>query len=223
MKRETHKRELKERVLEISRNLFIQQGYSKTTIKQILEEADITTGSLYHFFQNKEDILLHIVGDVFTAAATISDSLVSNENDPCPRFSLEIALQLYLVLGSEQIGELYLAAYNSSKISKRIAQMGAERNREIFNKYNPKFTREDYYVRTLAIKGILHSFIDELINYKRIDDRKRINSILEMTLLIFNVPEKQIKKTIKKTHSILKKTRQWSYSDSLTNQKANLT
>ncbi|PKN53178.1 MAG: TetR/AcrR family transcriptional regulator [Deltaproteobacteria bacterium HGW-Deltaproteobacteria-13] len=205
MKRDQHKLETKNRVLKISRNLFVQQGYSKTTIKQISRKANITTGSLYHFFQNKEDILLHIVGDVVSKSAEISDVITGNENDPCLRFSLEIALQLEVILKFERIGEIYLAAYNSWQISKLIVRMGAERNEEIFKTYNPDFTAEDYYTRTLAIKGILHSFIDEFVHYRRIDDHKRIHSILEMILLIFNIPEKQIRRTINKTQRIIEK------------------
>lgn len=205
MKRDQHKSETKNRVLKISRNLFVRQGYSKTTIKQIIKKANMTTGSLYHFFQNKEDILLHIVRDVVTRSAEISDAVTGNKNDPCLRFSLEIALQLKVVLKFERIGELYLAAYNSWRISKLIVRMGSERNQKVFHAYHPDFTPGDYYTRTLAIKGILHSFIDEFVHYRKIDDHKRIRSILETTLLILNIPEKQIKRTINKTQKIIEK------------------
>jgi AcrR family transcriptional regulator len=203
MKRDQHKIELKNSVLKSARKLFISQGYSKTTINQIIKESHITTGSLYHFFKNKEDILLNIARDMFAIAAEASDSLQFNENDPCLRFALEIGLQLDFIVKYERIAEIYLAAYTSCHISELIVRMGTIRNRELFREYNPEFTDDDYYARTLAVKGILHSFVDELVNFKRIKDRKRIDSILEMILLIFNVPEDRIKRTIKKTQTII--------------------
>lgn len=203
MKRDQHKIELKNNVLKSARKLFISQGYSKTTIKQIIKESHITTGSLYHFFKDKEDILLNITRDMFAIAAEASDSLQIKENDPCLRFSLEIGLQLDFIVKYERIAEIYLAAYNACHISELIVRMGSERNRALFKEYNPEFTDDDYYARTLAVKGILHSFVDELVNFKRIEDRKRIDSILEMILLIFNVPEDRIKRTIKKTRTII--------------------
>jgi AcrR family transcriptional regulator len=205
MKRDQHKIELKNRVLNAATRLFMVQGYSKTTIKQIIKEARITTGSLYHFFRNKEDILLHMAQQVFATSAKTSDSMLRDDSDPCLRFSLEIALQLHFVIKYEKIAEIYLAAYNSWHISRLIVQMGSKRNSEIFLKYNPGFTADDYYARTLAIKGILHSFVDELVNFKRIEDDKRTGNILEMILLIFNVPHGQIKRTIGRCRTIIKK------------------
>jgi AcrR family transcriptional regulator len=203
MKRDRHKTELKNRVLKVAGKLFVQQGYSKTTIKQIIKEARITTGSLYHFFTNKEDILMHISQDVFAMAAGMSDGFISNDSDPDLRFSLEIALQLYCMLRYEKIAEIYHTAYNSWQISELIVRLGSIRNEELFKRYNLDFTEDDYHARTLAIKGILHSFVDELVNAGRNVDHERIYGIVEMMLLIFNVPADQIKKTIKKTRRII--------------------
>ena len=139
-------------------------------------------------------------------------SLVSNQKDPCIRLSLEIAMQLYFVVKYERLAEIYLAAYKSWQISTIIIQMGTERNREIFKDHKKDFIYEDYYIRTLAIKGILHSFVDEIVNNKKIELNRRIDSIIELILLIFNIPEEQIKKCIKKTHKILKKEKVNAYS-----------
>jgi AcrR family transcriptional regulator len=203
MKRDRHKIELKNRVLKVAGKLFVQQGYSKTTIKQIIKEAHITTGSLYHFFKNKEDILMHISRDVFAVAAGMSDGFIRNDDDPGLRFSLEIAMQLYCMLHYEKIAEIYHAAYNSWHISELIVRLGSIRNEELFKGYNPDFTKDDYHARTLAIKGIFHSFADELVNAGRNVDDERIYVIVEMMLLIFNVSPDQVKKIIKKTRRII--------------------
>jgi len=48
----------KRRIIRISRRLFLEQGYDKTSVRQILNKSGLSTGSLYHFFKNKEEILL---------------------------------------------------------------------------------------------------------------------------------------------------------------------
>ncbi|MBN1497546.1 MAG: TetR/AcrR family transcriptional regulator [Spirochaetes bacterium] len=196
---------MKARVLSAATTLFMTQGYEKTTIKQIIREAQITTGSLYHFFRNKDDILLHLAMDVFSISAQTADRIRGDEDDPCLRFSLEIAAQLHFILKYEKIAWLYCAAYDSSRISDLIVQMGTARNSELFREYNPEFTDDDYYARTLGVKGILHSFVKELVHSNKLDDHKRITGILEMTLLIYNVPREHIKKTIQKTETIIRK------------------
>ncbi|MBI5897528.1 MAG: TetR/AcrR family transcriptional regulator [Desulfobacterales bacterium] len=196
--------EIRNKVLDVSRRLFVAQGYSKTTIKQIISEAGITTGSLYHFFQNKEDILMHVAAGVFHQATELADNIIGDADNPCLRFTLEISLQLHFILEYGPIGEIYLAAYGSSQISELICMLATERNEELFKGHNPGFTHEDFYTRALAIKGILHSFVDEYVHYKKLEDRKRIDSILELTLSLFNIPAEEIQAVIKKTDKMIK-------------------
>jgi AcrR family transcriptional regulator len=50
--------------LESARHLFWERGYAATGMSDILERADARSGSFYHFFQSKED-LLHTVLDSY--------------------------------------------------------------------------------------------------------------------------------------------------------------
>lgn len=47
----------KEKILEAAARLFHEQGYAGTGVATILREAGVHTGSLYHFFGTKEDLL----------------------------------------------------------------------------------------------------------------------------------------------------------------------
>jgi TetR/AcrR family transcriptional regulator, transcriptional repressor for nem operon len=49
------------RILEAARTLFHEQGYAATGISTILREADVNSGSLYHFFKSKEDLLAGVL------------------------------------------------------------------------------------------------------------------------------------------------------------------
>ena len=51
---------IKNKIIEIARRLFVNQGYQKTTIRQIIEETGINIGTLYHYFRDKEDIFLRV-------------------------------------------------------------------------------------------------------------------------------------------------------------------
>lgn len=51
----------KEKLVEAARELFWQQGYHATGLKQILEAAGAQSGSLYHAFNSKEDLLLAVL------------------------------------------------------------------------------------------------------------------------------------------------------------------
>ncbi len=51
----------RERLLATAARLFHEQGYSATGISTILRESGVRSGSLYHFFQGKEDLLMAVL------------------------------------------------------------------------------------------------------------------------------------------------------------------
>src|ERR1043166_9430061 len=51
----------RERLVEAALYLFWLQGYEATGVAQILEKAGANSGSFYHFFKRKEDLLLAVL------------------------------------------------------------------------------------------------------------------------------------------------------------------
>lgn len=51
----------RERIVEAARELFFEQGYNATGMSQILNRAEANSGSLYHFFPTKEDLLVAVL------------------------------------------------------------------------------------------------------------------------------------------------------------------
>jgi AcrR family transcriptional regulator len=49
------------RLIETAQKLFWEQGYGQTGVAQILKTAGLNSGSLYHFFPTKEDLLLAVL------------------------------------------------------------------------------------------------------------------------------------------------------------------
>jgi TetR/AcrR family transcriptional regulator, transcriptional repressor for nem operon len=48
----------RDRLVEVAMKLFWEKGYGGTSIQDILREADVHAGSLYHVFPTKQDLLL---------------------------------------------------------------------------------------------------------------------------------------------------------------------
>src|SRR5882672_1870330 len=44
-------------------HLFWEKGYGSTSVSDILKSADINSGSLYHYFPGKQDVLLAVLED----------------------------------------------------------------------------------------------------------------------------------------------------------------
>lgn len=56
-RRERKKEETRQKLLDVSFRLFVEQGYDNTTVDQITERADIGKGTFYNYFPSKEAIL----------------------------------------------------------------------------------------------------------------------------------------------------------------------
>ncbi len=54
----------RERLITTAAELFWRQGYSQTGVNEIIQQAKATSGSFYHFFPTKEDLLLAVVDHV---------------------------------------------------------------------------------------------------------------------------------------------------------------
>lgn len=54
-------RETKEKLLVSAKTEFMEKGYSKASLRKICANAGVTTGALYFFFKDKEDLFRSIV------------------------------------------------------------------------------------------------------------------------------------------------------------------
>jgi AcrR family transcriptional regulator len=51
----------RERLIKAGIDLFYQKGYPNTTIRDIGEKANISTSVIYHYFNDKEEVLFEII------------------------------------------------------------------------------------------------------------------------------------------------------------------
>ena len=78
--------ETREKIIEVARELFYAQGYHATGLAQILKEAGVHSGSLYHFFASKEELLLAVLEQYKEMLwPVLLDPVFAQEPDPVER------------------------------------------------------------------------------------------------------------------------------------------
>jgi len=55
----------KEQVIRAATNCIIEKGLSNLSMKDIATEANVSAGVIYHYFKNKEDVLLQVLKESF--------------------------------------------------------------------------------------------------------------------------------------------------------------
>ncbi len=206
-KREIKSQQVRDNILDVSRQLFIQQGYTATTIREILSEAGITTGTLYHFFQDKEDILMQLAADHLDDVSTLIQSLLPDNPDPAVFYTLELSLLFTVITKHEMVADLYLNMYRSWRVADMICHNHGKRNRQLFEKFKKGMNDEWWYMRSLAITGIIQNCIAEQVNNKKISVEEYLQVVLSAAFGYFNIPAGKIKPAISRALTIIRNKR----------------
>jgi AcrR family transcriptional regulator len=87
--------ETRERILDVAQELFIRQGYDKTSLRDIARRLEITKAALYYYFERKEEILLELHLRLHAMGTSMLDELEAAPDGPArvalwPRLAEEI-------------------------------------------------------------------------------------------------------------------------------------
>ncbi|KAB2337060.1 TetR/AcrR family transcriptional regulator [Cytobacillus depressus] len=64
----------REKLLEAAKEVFVKEGYQKTTISQIIKKAKVGYGTAYVHFEGKDDILIVLMEDVMQQFYQIAET-----------------------------------------------------------------------------------------------------------------------------------------------------
>ena len=67
----------RQRVLDAAVDLFATQGYSATSVAQVIERAGLTKGGFYHHFASKDELLYEVYGDLITRQLAAMDEILA--------------------------------------------------------------------------------------------------------------------------------------------------
>ena len=67
MARNKHSEETASLILDVAFRLFIEKGYERTSIQDIIDNlGGLSKGAIYHHFRSKEDFLMFVFDNIST-------------------------------------------------------------------------------------------------------------------------------------------------------------
>ena len=185
----------KKRILAVCIRLFLEQGYKKTTVSEIVKKAEVSNSSFQNIFRAKDGVLTELVefmfGSQFAAARAVTEAGLA----PAYIYAVETAIQLTLTELNENLREIYIEAYTHREASAYIFRETAKELHEIFGAYQPELTCQDFYSLEIGTSGIMYSYMaypcDEHITLE-----KKIESFLSISLSAYKVPEQEQREII---------------------------
>ena len=97
----------REVILREAAELFARQGVAATTVREIADAAGILSGSLYHHFASKDDIVDAVLSTFLTELRERYDEVLAEDVDPAERLRGLVHVSLQTVAQHPRATEIY--------------------------------------------------------------------------------------------------------------------
>ena len=184
--------DIEEQIIKKSFNLFLVNGYEKTTIRQIADSVGIGRGHLYYYFKKKEDILLYIYKTILNKIYGLISNHHMNDTELLLNYAVTQCLYTYTIVRYESLFRIYIEASKVPVIRKEYVNILIE----LFKKKAPEThynaTEKDIYI-SVAVgcageEELLRRYYNKEID---LDIEDIIKSVISTRLILLNIIEKK--------------------------------
>jgi AcrR family transcriptional regulator len=114
----------RERIQSIALELFAEQGYEKTSLREIAERLGVTKAALYYHFRSKEDIVRSFIEDYRAELEQVIAWGASQPRTPATRAEI---LRRYAGIVGEQLAVIHFMEQNQAAMHTLMSDSGARK------------------------------------------------------------------------------------------------
>ena len=185
----------KKRILTVCVKLFLEQGYKKTTVAQIVQQASVSNSIFQNIFRAKDGVLTELVEFMFSNQFAMARSTTGAQLPPVYVYAVETAIQMTLTELNENLREIYIEAYSQQEASEYIFRETARELYAIFGPYQPSLTAQDFYTLELGSAGLMRGYMAHPCD-KTLTLEKKLEAFLSLSLRGYCVPEDELQKVL---------------------------
>jgi Transcriptional regulator len=174
--------ETKEKILDAAYRLFCEKGYYETTTNEIAKVADVSIGSLYSYFLDKDTIFMEILGRYNQAFVAVDEEagrnteLYRNDKKEWLRRLTEEMIRVHE--NSRQLNrEIHVLSFTKPEVA-AVVKENHEKTRQIaldyFKTYRDDLRVKDVEAAALISYNLISSIVDQIVFEENTIDRERI-------------------------------------------------
>lgn len=196
MPRRYSSEESKKRILSASVRLFLEKGYSNTTVAEILKAASVTSSTFQNIFKTKDGILLELIGFMFLNQFSMAKKIAENGLKPVYVYAAETSLQLTLAEINENLRDIYVEVYSHPETLSLIQRKTSNEIKGIFSEYiSSDYKDSDIYEIEIGTSGMMRNYMAKKCDiYFTLE--KKLEKYIDISLGAYNVPEAERKEII---------------------------
>ncbi|MDA7028119.1 TetR/AcrR family transcriptional regulator [Bacillus sp. CLL-7-23] len=185
---------MKEKILNAAFQLFCEKGYYKTTTNEIAQRAQVSIGSLYSYFKDKDTIFMEILNRYHNQFQTTKNKIIdtlnlfNGENREGLHALIKILIQLHEE-SKELNRELNVLSYYNPTIAKIIQEQKEQTLQDVvhfFMQFKNDLKIDDLEATAIVIFDMISATVDRIVFEKNEVDRERlINAAIEIIYKFF--------------------------------------
>ena len=180
----------KKRILTVCVRLFLEQGYKKTTVSEIVHKAEVSNSSFQNIFRAKDGVRTELAAFMFENQFAMARSTAGRQLPPVCVYAVETAIQMTLTELNENLREIYVEAYTHPETAEYIYQQTSTELMQIFGKYLPCCSESDFYEMEIGSAGLMRSYMARPCD-KYFTLAHKLERFLSMSLSAYRVPEEE--------------------------------
>ena len=173
-------------IIQVASKMFLEKGYSNTSIKMVCDELEMSPGNVTFYFRTKEHLLAELVDILCNFQRKMMDKEANEGVSSVMAMCLELATMIVMCEEDENVKEFLFSAYSSPMGLEIIRNNDAQRAKEVFKDYCPDWTDDQFMEAEVLASGVEYA---TLMTEDILPIETRISGALNNILGIYQVPE----------------------------------
>jgi len=182
-------------IIQVAIQMFLEKGYSNTSVKAISEELDISTGNLTFHYPTKEHLLAKLTEMLCDFQWKMMDVVADEGGTSLLAVCVELAAMASICEEDEIAKDFYSSAYKHNMSLDLIRKSDCKRAQMVFAEYCSDWTTERHQVAEIMVSGIEYA---TLMSTDETSLENRIQGAMDTIMMIYGVPEERRKRKIEK-------------------------
>ena len=191
---------LKLAIIGAATELFLQNGFSKTTSAAICKKANIGTGNLTCHFPTKEHILDLLISELCDFQWQVMEESTDEGKSSMLAYCLQLTTMAAVAEQDESMRDFFLSAYSHPMTLNTIRKNDTEKIKKVFGEFCEDWTEVQFAAAEDVVSGIEYATLMNTEHSANLSTR--IAGSLDAIMMIFGVPEDMRKTTVAKALAI---------------------
>ena len=168
--------------------MFIEDGYSNSSINQLSKNLDLSPGNVTFYFRTKEHLLETLVDEMFEFQNIMMEQETQEGISSLLAYCLELTAIAAVCEESEIARDFYASSYSSALTLQSIRENDTPKTREVFGQFRPDWDDMQWVATENIVSGIEYATI--MTREENTPLALQIEKTLDTILYIYGVQDR---------------------------------